>query len=84
MKHTALIITLLFTLLLLTACHTDNDPWPATNGLDTPTATSAATEQPVYTEEPATIQAPAVTAEPTATPEPTEVPGGSEDSGING
>jgi len=78
MKHAALILTLLLALLLLTACHTDSDPWPAANELDAPTATSVPTEAPAHTDEPA------VTLAPTLTPEPTEVPGGSEEPGING
>ncbi|MBP3645880.1 MAG: hypothetical protein J6K55_05600 [Clostridia bacterium] len=78
MKRTALILTLLLALLLTTACHTDNDPWPVNGNLDTPTATSVATEIPAPTAEPTVTQA------PTAMPEPTEVPGGSEEPGING
>ena len=78
MKHAALILTLLAALLFLTACHTDNDPWPVANELDAPTATSVAAESPVYTNEPLLTQA------PTFAPEPTEVPGGSEEPGING
>ncbi len=78
-KAFALLLCLL-TAMALTACHIDNDPWPASDGIQTPTATplaDAATQAPQEQTAITETQAP-------AEPEPTQTPGGSEDPGLNG
>ena len=82
MKQTALVLMLILALLLFTACHTDNDPWPTGDALLSPTATSVPTEQPVLSAESTAIPTAVPTASPT--PQPTEIPGGEAAPGING
>ena len=72
MKRFSVWLMLLLTLLLLTACHVDHDPWPTGEEL----ASATATQPPVFTQSPTQI--------PTQAPQPTQVPGGSEAPGING
>jgi len=78
------IILCLLASLMLTACHTDNDPWPMDGVLSAPTATPAVTQVPQATETmtPRTF----LTQEPVVylTPDPTEIPGGDEAPGLNG
>ena len=84
MKRNALFLTLLLALLLLTACHTDNDPWPANDQLISPTATSVPTEQPPAVLTPVPTAEPTAVTTPVSTAEPTEIPGGDAAPGING
>lgn len=79
-------IALLICLLLaasLTACHTDNDPWPASDGIQTVTSTPTTGQQlpaaETDEEQPSITETQAPTED-----EPTQLPGGSEEPGLNG
>ena len=72
MKRIQLMLLLILSILLLTACYTDHDPWPVDGSLTVQTSSPAATASPVPT------------AAPEATLAPTAVPEGNSEPGING
>ena len=76
MKRTLLVLLLLMSLLWLTACHTDTDPWPTQEALLAATAAPEATAVPTAAPTPEPVV--------TASPIPTEEPGGSVEPGFNG
>ena len=82
MKKTLLIVLCLIAMLTLTACYTDNDPWPADGDFAAPTATPAVTMAPESNE--AEIPRTYLTPGAENTPVPTEEPGREETPGING
>ena len=82
MKTIALALLMLICLLLFTACHTDTDPWPASEALLSPGVTSVSTQQ--ATAAPSPTEAPTSTPAAVSTPAPTAIPGGGDEPGING
>ena len=84
MKQLRLTLLCLLAALLLTACYTDNDPWPSEADFTSPTAVPAVTMAPESTtvEMPRTYLTPDV--QPAGTPIPTEIPAGEDETGING
>ena len=82
MKKLLLTVLCLLAMILLTACHTDNDPWPVDGDFSTSTAIPAASTVPAHTE----VQIPRTYLTPEApnSPIPAEVPGREEAPGING
>ena len=84
MKKLLLTVLCLLSALMLTACHTDNDPWPVDGGLPPPAALPAVTLVPESTEVqiPRTYLTP--DAAPANTPVPADTPGEDHASGING
>lgn len=91
MNRTIKALALFFCLsaaLLLTACHVDTDPWPASNGPQNtavPTAMQAQPAAPVATAvpgQPSVTCTPEPAAQPTALPE--SLPDDSNDNGLNG
>ena len=97
LRKTALLLMLLTTAALLSACYKDVDPWPVSAPLATELPpTAAPTQEPGGTLIPRTTVTPVP--EPTVVPqpiftqqpadfwdvEPTEVPGGSVEPGVNG
>ena len=83
MKKWLLLVLCLLAALLMTACYTDNDPWPTDGDFSNAAALPALTPVPESTEEliPRTYLTPE--AAPANTPVPTEIPAG-EEAGING
>ena len=79
MLKALLLLTCLTAALTLTACHTDNDPWPVN---DAP-LTQQNVQPAAPTDEPA-AQTPAQQAAPMQLPEETQTPGGEEEAGLNG
>ena len=68
------LVVCLLAALLLSACHTDSDPWPAGGSVQQPTAMSPqSTGNPI----------PESTQQPDGVTE-TRQPGGDEDPGLNG
>ena len=79
MKHlrkASLLLVCLMAALLLSACHTESDPWPVSNGGVQPQQTD------VPADAPAAVQTDAQSPMPTHD-QPAQ-PGGSEEPGLNG
>lgn len=72
-RKTLILLLCLMTTLLLTACHTDTDPWPANNGQISQPTNQAVQPTNAPQSEGSTPQA-----------QPTQVPEGDDSSGLNG
>ncbi|MCI5955739.1 MAG: hypothetical protein MRZ54_02000 [Clostridiales bacterium] len=83
MLKALLLLACLAAALTLTACHTDNDPWPVNDVLPMEsTQQSSVTNPPAA--EPAQRDAVTQQEAPSAEPATTRVPGGDEAPGFNG